>query len=138
MRISTSLPDEKWREVGEAARAFEQLGFDQAAAHELQHDSFATLVPATLSTRRIGLTTSVAIALPRSPMIVAILAQDLNVNSGGRFVLCLGSQVKQHNERRFSTPWTPPAPRMGEYVQALRPIWHCWEKAAPLNFQGEH
>jgi hypothetical protein len=36
-------------------------------------------------------------------MIVAILAQDLNVNSYGRFVLGLGSQVKQHNERRFST-----------------------------------
>jgi len=71
-------------------------------------------------------------------MIVAILAQDLNVNSNGRFVLGLGSQVKQHNERRFSTPWTPPAPRMGEYVQALRAIWRCWETAAPLNFKGEH
>jgi probable F420-dependent oxidoreductase len=138
MRISTSLPDEKWREVGEAARAFEQLGFDQATAHELQHDSFATLVPATLSTRSIGLTTSVAIAFPRSPMIVAILARDLNVNSNGRFVLGLGSQVKQHNERRFSTPWTAPAPRMGEYVQALRAIWRCWEKAEPLNFKGEY
>jgi alkanesulfonate monooxygenase SsuD/methylene tetrahydromethanopterin reductase-like flavin-dependent oxidoreductase (luciferase family) len=85
MRVSTSLPDEKWRDIGEAARAFEQLGFDQAASHELQHDSFASLVPATLSTHRIGLTTSVAIAFPRSPMIVAILAQDLNVNSNGRF-----------------------------------------------------
>ena len=39
MRISTSLPDGKWREVGEAARRFEELGFDQAAAHEVQHDS---------------------------------------------------------------------------------------------------
>jgi len=138
MRISTSLPDSKWREVADAARAFEKLGFDEAAAHEVQHDSFTTLVPATLSTHKIGLTTSVAIAFPRSPMIVAILAQDLNVNSNGRFVLGLGSQVKQHNERRFSTPWTPPAPRMGEYVQALRAIWRCWEKAAPLNFKGVH
>jgi probable F420-dependent oxidoreductase len=138
MRVSTSLPDDKWREVGEAARAFEELGFDQAAAHELRHDSFATLVPATLSTHRIALTTSVAIAFPRSPMIVAILAQDLNMNSDGRFVLGLGTQVKQHNERRFSTPWTAPAPRMGEYVQALRAIWRCWEKAEPLNFKGEH
>ena len=84
------------------------------------------------------LTTSVAIAFPRSPMIVAILGRDLNVNSDGRFVLGLGSQVKQHNERRFSTPWTPPAPRMGEYVQALRAIWRCWEKAAPLDFKGRH
>jgi alkanesulfonate monooxygenase SsuD/methylene tetrahydromethanopterin reductase-like flavin-dependent oxidoreductase (luciferase family) len=27
---------------------------------------------------------------------------------------------------------------MGEYVQALRAIWRCWEKVAPLNFKGEH
>jgi hypothetical protein len=36
MRISTSLPDGKWREVAEAARAFEELGFDEAAAHDRQ------------------------------------------------------------------------------------------------------
>jgi len=75
MRISTSLPDGNWREVAEAASAFEELGFDEAAAHEVRHDSFATLVSATLSTHKIGLTTSVAIAFPRSPMIVAILAR---------------------------------------------------------------
>jgi alkanesulfonate monooxygenase SsuD/methylene tetrahydromethanopterin reductase-like flavin-dependent oxidoreductase (luciferase family) len=92
MRISTSLQDDKWREVGESARTFEELGFDQAAAHEVQHDSFATLVPATLSTQRIGLTTSDAIAFPRSPMIAAILAQDLNVNSNGRFGLVLAAK----------------------------------------------
>jgi predicted secreted protein len=54
MRISTSLPDGKWHEVAEAARAFEQLGFDEAAAHEVRHDSFAALVPATLSTQKIA------------------------------------------------------------------------------------
>ena len=41
MRTSTSLPDGKWREVADAARAFEELGFDQAVAHEVQHDLFA-------------------------------------------------------------------------------------------------
>jgi hypothetical protein len=44
MRISTSLPDDKWREVADAARAFEELGFDEAAAHEVRYDSFAALV----------------------------------------------------------------------------------------------
>ena len=29
MRISTSLPDDTWREVADAARAFEELGFDE-------------------------------------------------------------------------------------------------------------
>ena len=52
MSISTSLPDGKWREVADAARAFEELGFDEAAANEVRHDSFVTLVPAVLSTQR--------------------------------------------------------------------------------------
>lgn len=138
MRISTSLPDGKWHDIAKAAAALEALGFDQLASHEIRNDSFTALVPATMSTERVGLTNSVAIAFPRSPMIVAILGWELNVNSNGRFVLGLGSQVKQHNERRFSTPWSAPAPRMGEYVQALRAIWRCWEKGVPLKFEGEH
>ena len=67
MRVSTGLPDGNWREVAEAAPAFEDLGFDEAAAHEVRHDSFAALVLATLSTHKIGLTTSVAIAFRAVP-----------------------------------------------------------------------
>ncbi len=63
---------------------------------------------------------------------------DLQVASRGRFVLGLGSQVRAHNENRFSVPWTAPAPRMREYVQALRAIWRCWERGEPLDFRGQH
>ena len=138
MRISTPLRAGDWCDIADAARTVEAIGFDQVHANEIRHDPFSMLVPATLATDRIGLATSVAIAFPRSPMIVANLGWDLNHNSGGRFVLGLGSQVKGHNERRFSVPWTPPAPRMSEYVRALRAIWRCWEKGEPLNFEGKH
>jgi probable F420-dependent oxidoreductase len=53
-------------------------------------------------------------------------------------VLGLGSQVKGHNERRFGIPWGPPAPRLRDYVRALRAIWGCWETGGNLNYQGEH
>jgi probable F420-dependent oxidoreductase len=69
-------------------------------------------------------------------MVVANLAWDLAVHSGGRFVLGLGTQVKAHNERRFSVPWVSPAPRLAEYVQALRAIWRCWETGGKLDFAG--
>ena len=72
---------------------------------------------AALATERVALATSVAIAFPRSPMIVANQAWDLARHSNGRFVLGLGSQVKAHNERRFSVPWIAPAARLGEYVR---------------------
>jgi probable F420-dependent oxidoreductase len=81
---------------------------------------------------------SVAIAFPRSPMIVANQSWDLNRHSKGRFVVGLGSQVKAHNERRFSVPWIAPAARLGEYVESLRAIFRCWETGERLNYQGKH
>ena len=71
-------------------------------------------------------------------MVVANTAWDLHVRSGGRFTLGLGTQVKGHNERRFSVPWSAPLPRLREYIQSLRAIWRCWEKGEKLAFEGEH
>ena len=71
-------------------------------------------------------------------MPVANASWDLQVASRGRFVLGLGSQVRAHNENRFSVPWSAPAPRMREYVEALRAIWRCWEKGEKLAYRGQH
>jgi probable F420-dependent oxidoreductase len=46
--------------------------------------------------------------------------------------------VKGHNERRFSVPWSAPAPRLRECVQAIRSIWACWRDGEKLDFQGDH
>jgi len=70
-------------------------------------------------------------------MIVANIGWDLNLNSGGRFVLGLGTQVRAHNERRFDVRWEHPAPRMGEYIQALRAIWRTWETGEKLDYRGK-
>jgi probable F420-dependent oxidoreductase len=71
-------------------------------------------------------------------MPVANVSWDLQVASRGRFVLGLGSQVRAHNENRFSVPWSAPAPRMREYVEALRAVWRCWEKGEKLAYRGQH
>jgi alkanesulfonate monooxygenase SsuD/methylene tetrahydromethanopterin reductase-like flavin-dependent oxidoreductase (luciferase family) len=71
-------------------------------------------------------------------MAVAEVGWDLAGATGGRFVVGLGSQVRAHNERRFSVPWTPPAPRMREYVQVLRAIWHCWKTGERPGYEGQH
>lgn len=138
MRVSTVLPVRDWRDCGPAAQAAEEDGYDSVQSNELRHDPFAPLAFAALATERVALATSVAIAFPRSPMIVANHAWDLARHSDGRFVLGLGSQVKAHNERRFSVPWIAPAARLGEYVQALRAIWRTWETGAKLDFKGRH
>ena len=71
-------------------------------------------------------------------MILAHTAWDLAEASRGRFILGLGTQVKGHNERRFSVPWSSPGPRLRELVLALKAIWDCWQNGTPLNFRGEH
>ncbi len=79
-----------------------------------------------------------AIAFPRSPMVMAYAARDLQDFSGGRFRLGLGTQVKGHIQRRFSTEWSAPGPRLREYVQSLHAIWNTWQTGENLAFHGDH
>ena len=136
MRVSAVLPVADWAACGPFAQDAEASGFDGVQANELRHDLFMPLGFAALATQRIELATSVAIAFPRSPMIVANQAWDLHRHSHGRFTLGLGSQVRAHNERRFSTPWVSPAARMADYIAALRAIFRCWEYGEKLDHRG--
>lgn len=138
MRVFTKIPLGDWRAVAPAAQAAEDAGFDAVMTVETGNDAMTPLALAALATQRIELTPSVVVAFPRSPTVLASQAWDLNANANGRFVLGLGSQVKGHNERRFGIPWTPPAPRLRDYVQALRAIWRCWETRGKLAFDSPH
>jgi probable F420-dependent oxidoreductase len=138
MRVFTTLPQEDLRKVGPAAQAIEAAGYDGVTTQENKHDPFLSLAVAGTATKKIELHTGIAIAFARSPMSVANMGWDLAGATGGRFTVGLGSQVRAHNERRFSVPWSAPAPRMREYVQALRAIWRAWKTDGKLNYEGQH
>ncbi|HCU89655.1 MAG: LLM class F420-dependent oxidoreductase [Legionellales bacterium] len=138
MRITTTIPQHNLRAVPSAAIAIERAGYDGITTLENQHDPFMPLGVAAINTERIELATGIAISFLRSPMSAANLTWDLCEASGGRFTLGLGTQIKAHNEKRFSVPWSPPAPRMREYIGALRAIWRSWKYGERLNFQGKH
>lgn len=138
MKILQSLPQNDLAAVPEAATRAEAAGFDMLCTMENKHDPFLALGVAAVSTQRVALGTAIAIAFARSPMVVANAAWDLQNASRGRFVLGLGPQIRPHNEKRFSVKWSPPVPRLREYVQALRAIWRRWETGEPLRFEGEH
>ena len=138
MRVSMGLPVHDWSACAAAARQAEEDGVDVLTSNELRHDPFTPLAFAAMATERVMLVPSVAIAFPRSPMIVANHAWDLQRHSKGRFAAGLGSQVKAHNERRFSVPWIAPAARLGEYVEALRAIFRCWEHGEKLDYKGKY
>jgi len=126
--------------IAAEARRCEEIGFDGITSAEAGHDPFLPLVVAAGHTERVTLGTNVAIAFPRSPMVTAQLAWDLQQLSRGRFRLGLGTQVKPHIERRYAAPWSaPPGPRMREYVQCLQAILATFgDPERPRWFRGQH
>ena len=137
MRVVYHLDANDLKNIPEEARWAESLGFDGVAAAETSHDPFFPLLLAAGATSQVALETRVAMAFPRSPMVVAYAAMDLHNYSNGRFRLGLGTQVKGHNERRFSVKWVSPGPRLREYVQSLHAIWDNWQEGKKLDFQGQ-
>lgn len=138
MRVITQLPHHDLRKVQTFAQQMEAAGLDGVVALENQHNPFLPLAAAALATEKIQLGTAVAMAFPRSPTITAMEAWDIHAASNGRFYLGLGSQVKTHNERRYGLTWSPPEPRMRDYIGATRAVWRAWEKQEPLNFLSDN
>ncbi len=123
-------------EAAASAADIAATGADGLFTFEGQHDVFFPLLIAAGATG-LELMTNVAIAPPRSPLHLAHAAYDLQLYSGGRFRLGLGSQIKVHIEKRYGSRWDPPAARMAETVAAIKAVFAAWEGAESLNFRGE-
>src|SRR5687768_8919483 len=125
------------QDVAARSRELEALGYDGIWSAETAHDPFFPLVLAAEHTERVDLGTSIAVAFARAPMTLANIGYDLQVQSKGRMNLGLGSQIKAHITKRFSMPFTHPAARMREMVNAIRAIWDSWETGNKLDFRGD-
>lgn len=137
MKFDVNILPNDLNAVAETARAVETYGFDGLWTTETAHNPFLPLTHVAAATHRIQLGTGVAIAFPRSPMVMAQIAWDLAAQSHGRFVLGLGTQVKAHITRRFSTEWSAPVPRLREYIESMRAIWTTFQTGAPLRYTGD-
>ncbi len=136
MKIDGALLATELDQSGAAAKAYEDQGFDGVLSFEGPHDPFLPLVLAARETERVTLTTAIAIAFARNPMVCAYLANDLQLISRGRFVLGLGTQIRPHIERRFSETWSRPNARIREFVRAVRAIWRSWHEGERLSFRA--
>ena len=137
MKLDASMLTHDLKSLPDHARKVEALGYDCLWSSETQHDPYLPVAVAATATTRIKLGTNIATVFSRSPMITAHIAWDLQKASGGRFTLGLGTQVKAHNERRFSVKFESPGPKMAEAIRAIRAIWDCWQNGAKLNFKGQ-
>jgi probable F420-dependent oxidoreductase len=121
------------------AEAAEEMGFDGLFNPELNYDTFLPLPVVAEHTDDIQFGTRIATAFTRSPMLLAYQGWDLARYSEGRFVLGIGSQVRAHNERRFSVDWEAPTERLREVVEAVKFIWRYWAgEEDTFQWEGDH
>ncbi len=125
------------RAIGDWASRMERIGFDVIHVSETIHDPFAIAAMALSCTTRITVRTSMALAFPRSPMILAYSAWDLAKFSNGRFQLGIASQVRGNIVGRFSTPWSEPVSRLRDYITSLRAIFHAFQTGERLDYAGD-
>ncbi len=138
MKFDVTLLSNDLNAIGQIAQQVESYGFDALWTAEAAHNPFLPLTHVAAHTRRLLLGTAIAVAFPRSPMVTAQVAWDLAAQSKGRFLLGLGTQIKTHITKRFSSEWSAPVPRLREYVESMRAIWNTWQNDAPLRYVGEH
>lgn len=137
MKIDYQSMTEDLAAVPGMVQTIEASGYDGFWTAETRHDPFLPHVLAAEHSKRLELGTGIAVAFARNPMNLAHIGWDLQANSGGRFILGLGSQIKPHIRRRFSMEWSKPAARMREMIGAIRAIWATWNDGVPLRFRGE-
>jgi F420-dependent oxidoreductase-like protein len=103
------------------AQEAEQLGYDSAWAAEAWGTDVVTVLSwlaATTTTIKLG---SAIMQIPgRTPANTAMTAATLDLLSGGRFLLGLGTSGPQVVEGWHGQPWGKPLTRTREYVEIVR------------------
>lgn len=127
----------KLTDVQDYARGVEDAGLDGMVFVESGRTAYLSIAAATLAAPSLEFSTGIAVAFPRSPMVTASVAWELQETTGGRFRLGLGTQVRAHIERRYGVDFDPPGPRLREYVLALKAIFPAFRGQQPLDFQGD-
>jgi len=139
MLLDASLPPAHLKSVPEIALAAEEIGFAALWTTETQHDPFLPCALIAEHTSQMHFGTAIAVSFARNPANLAYTAWDLAAQSGGRFMLGLGTQVKAHIERRFGMPWPESAVgKLREQIQAIHAFWDCWQNGTKLDFRGEY
>lgn len=138
MDFDLMAPITTWAETASRARAVEQAGFSGMLYTETTQSPWMAIATAAQAAPTLTFTTGVAVAFPRSPMVTAGLAWEVADNTGGRFRLGLGSQVKAHIERRYGAEFDPPGPRLRDYVRAVRACFRAFAGEEKLDYEGPY
>jgi len=138
MKFDLMTGSATWERTAELARRVEAAGFSGMLFTEAGQVPWMMIAAAAQAAPRLEFSTGIAVAFPRSPMISAQIAWELAQNTGGRFRLGLGSQVRGHIERRYGATWDKPAPQMRDYVGAVQACLRAFRGEEKLDHQGPY
>lgn len=127
-----------WSDTADLARKLEGAGFSGMLFTETSLVPWMQIASAAMAAPQLTFTTGIAVAFPRSPMVSAAVAWELADNTGGRFRLGLGSQVKAHVQRRYGMTFDRPAARMRDYVGAVKACFRAFAREERLSYEGEY
>src|SRR5438874_12990732 len=117
------------------AQEAERLGFDSAWAAEAWGTDCVTVLSwlaGTTTTLKVG---SAIMQIPgRTPANAAMTAMTLDLMSGGRFLMGLGTSGPQVVEGWHGEPWGQPLEKTREYVEIVRSGW----RRETVEHEGEH
>ncbi|MBI2861472.1 MAG: LLM class flavin-dependent oxidoreductase [Chloroflexi bacterium] len=137
-RYTLVLQGENLDELIRLAQRAEAAGFETLWAQEMYRSSFVQVAALATQTSRINLGTGIALAFTRSPLITALSALDLDSFTRGRFILGLGSNVRNTIEKFHGVPYGKPALRMKEFILLTRQIIENIHTGRPIVFEGQY
>ena len=123
-------------ELEGVAAAAERAGFRTLWSAELDRSAFIPVAVMARATSEIRLGTGIAWAFPRSPMVTALTALDLDELCGGRLVLGLGSGVRRLNEAWLDVDWDRPVRRLDDTIRIVRSFVAGAHEGRPIRHEG--
>ncbi len=136
MHVEAMMTPADLNRTASEAQLVQRSGFGGLVLTETSRSAYLAGTAVAMSAPRLRVSTGVAVAFARSPMVTAGAAWELQEATGGRFRLGLGTQVRAHIERRYGMEFSPPGPRMAEYVRAVRAAFAGF-RGEPLDFEGQ-
>jgi probable F420-dependent oxidoreductase len=136
MEFDIKTSADSWDNIAELARDMEDMGASGLLFTEAGQTPWMMIAAAAMAAPSLDLSTGIAVAFPRSPMVAAQIAWEMAGNTKGKFRLGLGSQVKPHIERRYGVEFEKPAMRMRDYMMAVRACFSAFRGEARLEHDG--
>ena len=136
MELDLYVWSDSFSEMERVAALAEGAGFRTLWSAELDRSAFVPVAVMAGATSEIRLGTGIAWAFPRSPMVTALSALDLDELCGGRLVLGLGTGVRRLNEAWHDVDWDRPVRRLDDTVRIVRELVAGAHEDRPIRHAG--